>query len=72
MKHFNSFWPELHQNALSFLLGVSPAASSAFSGTIHSRKSIKAFNQILVSHPVEDDLLVKAVTDAGYDVVKIK
>lgn len=25
-----------------------------------------------LSHPVEDDLLVKAVTDAGYEVVKIK
>ncbi|MDY3225200.1 MAG: hypothetical protein SOW84_04910, partial [Candidatus Faecousia sp.] len=45
---FNSFRPESRQNALSSLLGVSPAASSAFSGTIHSRKAFKAFNQELV------------------------
>ena len=48
MKRFYSFQPELHQKVLSSLLGDSPAASSAFSGTIHSRKLIKAFNQILV------------------------
>ena len=40
----------MRQNALSSLLGVSPAASSAFSGTIHPRKSLKAFNQVLVLH----------------------
>ena len=48
MKRFHSFRPELHQKVLSSLLGVSPAASSAFSGTIHPRKLMKAFNQILV------------------------
>ena len=48
MKRFHSFRPELHQNVLSSLLGDSPAASSAFSGTIHPRKLIKSFHQILV------------------------
>ena len=48
MKHFHSFRSELHQKVLSSLPGVSPAVSSAFSDTIHPRKSIKAFNQILV------------------------
>ncbi len=44
MKDFNSFRPELRHKALSSLLGVSPAVSSAFSDTIHPRKPIKAFN----------------------------
>ena len=48
MNRFHSFRPELHQNVLSSLLGDSPAASSAFSGTIHLQKLMKAFNQILV------------------------
>ena len=48
MKYFHSFRSELRQKALSSLLGISPAASSAFSDTIHPRKSMKAFNEILV------------------------
>ena len=44
MKYFHSFRSELRQKALSSLLGVSPAASSAFSDTIYPRKSIKDFN----------------------------
>ena len=46
IKTFQSFRSELPQNALSSLMGASPSASSAFSGTIHPRKSIKVFNQV--------------------------
>ena len=40
---------------------------------VHAEVSLEDKKAVLkLSHPVEDDLLVKAVTDAGYEVVEIK
>ena len=64
MKHFHFFRSELRQQALSSLLGVSPAVSSAFSDTIHPRKLTKAFNQILVL------VIPTAIIEPFYDRVK--
>ena len=61
MKTFQSFRSGLPQKALSSLMGASPSASSAFSGIIHPRKSIKVFNQVCVL----------AVIDCFYDSISV-